>query len=197
MRSPLRPRQFVLAAVLACLPAAPCLAQGFGIGARASFMKVDAKSDAPRDRFLGGQLRAWMSKTVGLELAIDRRTQYNESRTERVRDSPLQASLLLALGHASFTPYLLGGVGWYTHTVDTIAGDEVTATTRGHRTGTHAGFGAELRAGRHLALHGDYRYTFLHFGDDPESPATTNSSGSRFLPSYEGSMWTAGLTVYF
>jgi outer membrane protein with beta-barrel domain len=197
MRSVFRPRLVVLAAVLACLPAAPCLAQGFGIGARASFMKVDAKSDAPRDRFLGGQLRAWMSKAIGLELAIDRRTQLNQAMTERVRDSPLQASLLLALARASFKPYLLGGVGWYTHTVDTMAGSEVTATTSGHRTGTHGGFGAELRAGRHLALHGDYRYTFLHFGDDPEPPATTNSLGSRFLPTYEGSMWTAGLTVYF
>ncbi|MEP6914534.1 MAG: outer membrane beta-barrel protein [Acidobacteriota bacterium] len=196
MPSVLRPRLFILAALFACLPAAPCLAQGFGIGVRASFLKTD-QSDASRDRFLGGQLRAWMSKVVGVELAIDRRTQHNEAMTERVRDSPLQASLLLALAHASFSPYLLGGVGWYTHTVDTLAGDEVTATTSGHRTGTHAGFGAELRAGRHLALHGDYRYTFLHFGGDPEPPATTNILGSRFLPSYEGSMWTAGLTVYF
>ncbi|MEO8076320.1 MAG: outer membrane beta-barrel protein [Acidobacteriota bacterium] len=196
MPSVLRPRLFILAVLLACLPVAPCLAQGFGIGVRASFLKTD-QSDATRDRFLGGQLRAWMSKVVGVELAIDRRTQHNEAMTERVRDSPLQASLLLALAHASFSPYLLGGVGWYTHTVDTMAGDEVTATTSGHRTGTHAGFGAELRAGRHLALHGDYRYTFLHFGDNPEPPATTNVLGSRFLPSYEGSMWTAGLTVYF
>jgi hypothetical protein len=145
---------------------------------------------------MGGQIKAWMSTRLGGELSLDRRIKENEANTERVRDYRLQASLLLALARSSFTPYVLGGFGWYTRAVDTIVADEVALTVRTRRTGSHAGIGAELRAGRHAALHGDYRYTFLHFGDDPATPATT-SGGSRFLPSYEGSMWTAGLTIYF
>ena len=67
------------------------------------------------------------------------------------------------------------------------------------------GFGAEMRLGRHAGLHADYRYTFLHFGADDSLKSGLTSpkhgllgaSASSFLPSYEGSMWTAGLTVYF
>ena len=68
---------------------------------------------------------------------------------------------------------------------------------------------AEMRLGRRAALHADYRYTFLRFGAaDPiksdtiagaiaQSHLAGSSSGARFLPSYEGSMWTTGLTIYF
>jgi hypothetical protein len=188
-------RLLIVAAVFASLPAAPCRAQGIGIGGHFSFVKGDAKSDAPSERFIGGHVRAWLSKRVGAELSLDRRSEENVAMTERVRDSPIQASLLLCLVRSSFSPYVLGGVGWYTHSVDVVVANEVTATTRTRRTGSHAGFGAELRAGRHAALHADYRYTFLHFGDDPAN--TTTSGGKGFLPSYEGSMWTAGVTVYF
>jgi opacity protein-like surface antigen len=145
---------------------------------------------------LGGQIRGWLSTRLGAELSLERRNEENATKTEKAHDRRLQASLLVALARSSFSPYVLGGVGWYTRTVDTIAGDDVAFTARTRRSGSHAGFGAELRAGRHAALHGDYRYTFLRFGDDPATPGTT-SSGSRFLPSYEGSMWTAGLTIYF
>jgi len=58
--------------------------------------------------------------------------------------------------------------------------------------GWHAGFGAELRAGRHLGVHGDYRYTFLDWKSEEEDP-----EGNRFLPNYRGSMLTVGLTLYF
>jgi hypothetical protein len=192
----LRFRLIIAAVVLACVPAAPCAAQGFGVGGRFSYVKGDAKSDAPSERFVGGHVRAWLSARLGAELSLERRTQENEARTEKVRDSRRQASLLLALARSSFSPYVLGGFGWYTRAVDTIVPDAAAVTARTRRTGSHAGFGAELRAGRHAALHGDYRYTFLHFGNDPATPETT-STGSRFLPSYEGSMWTAGLTIYF
>jgi hypothetical protein len=185
----------ILSALLVSRPH-PAAAQGLGIGGRLSFVKSDAKSDAPSAHFKGGQIRAWLSPRLGAELSLDRRTEENAGLTERVRDSPVQASLLLCLARSSFSPYLLAGMGWYRQTIETINAGEVTATARTRRTGSHGGFGAELRAGRHAALHGDYRYTFLHFGDDPNAPVAT-SSGSRFLPSYEGSMWTAGLTIYF
>jgi hypothetical protein len=101
---------------------------------------------------------------------------------------------------AAIAPYLLGGGGWYTTRIDTLADEETVSTESSRKFGWHGGFGAELRFGRHAAAHADYRYTFLDFGDDEEtgSAAAAGDEGvSRFLPSHKGSMWTAGLTVYF
>jgi hypothetical protein len=193
--------------VLALLPAAPCIAQGIGVGARFSLVRGDVQADTSAERFTGGQIRAWMSKRTALEVSLDRRAQDNESLTERVSDYPLQASLLLCPVRSTISPYLLGGVGWYTHRVEQLAAKEVLDSTTTRRVGSHAGFGAEVRAGRHAALHADYRYTFLRFGGERIESDTiagavaqshlSGNSGARFLPSYEGSMWTAGMTIYF
>ena len=195
--------------VFAMVPALPCGAQGIGIGGRFSMIRGDVQAETSAQRFTGGQVRAWLSPRTALELSLDRRTQDNQTLTERVRDYPLQASLLLAPVRATFSPYVLGGMGWYTHTVEQIAGKETAESTTTRRIGSHAGFGAEIRLGRHAALHGDYRYTFLRFGAaDPiksdtiagaitRSQLSDNNTGARFLPSYEGSMWTTGLTIYF
>jgi hypothetical protein len=208
MHSSLR-RVFAGMVVLAALPVTPCAAQGVGIGGRFSMIRGDVQADTSAERFTGGQIRAWLSPRTAVELSLDRRTQNNEALTERVRDYPLQASLLLAPVRSTFAPYVLGGIGWYTHRVEQIAGAETVDSTTTRRVGTHAGFGAELRMGRHAALHGDYRYTFLRFGEpDPiqsdtiagaitQSHLSNKNTGSRFLPSYEGSMWTTGLTIYF
>ena len=60
--------------------------------------------------------------------------------------------------------------------------------------GWHAGGGLEILAGRHIGFHGDYRFTFLDFGnDDNEDEGLVG----RLLPGYKGSMWTTGLTIYF
>lgn len=203
MRSPAL-RLFLLFTTIAVLPR-PCLAQGVGVGARFSFVRPDAEGDAVSQRFAGGQIRAWLSNRTALEVSLERRTEATDLLTERVRDYPLQASLLLFPIHARLSPYLLGGMGWYTHRIEQLDGSAVTASTTTRRAGTHAGFGAEVRLGRHAGLHADYRYTFLHFGsDDSDKTGQTGSqarlfgaSSSSFLPSYEGSMWTAGLTVYF
>ncbi len=191
------------------VPALPAQAQGIGIGGRFSMMRGDVQSDTAAERFTGGQVRAWLSTRTAVELSLDLRSQSNESLTERVRDYPLQASFLLAPVRSTLSPYVLGGMGWYTHRVEQLAGDETVESTTTRRVGSHAGFGAEVRMGKHAALHADYRYTFLRFGDaDPiesdtiagaiaRSHLSGSDPGQRFLPSYEGSMWTAGLTIYF
>jgi opacity protein-like surface antigen len=196
-------------AVLTIVSPLTCEAQGIGIGGRFSMMRGDVQSNTSAERFTGGQVRGWLSRRTGVELSLDRRTQQNQALTERVRDYPLQASLLLAPVRSTVSPYVLGGVGWYTHTLERIAGKETIESTTTRRFGSHAGFGAEMRLGRHAALHADYRYTFIRFGEpDPlesdtiagaiaKSHLSGKSEGSRFLPSYEGSMWTMGLTVYF
>lgn len=190
-------RNQLFVGVLAVLAAAaPCAAQGFGIGGRMSMVRADAQADptAAAQRFLGGQLRARLSPRTAIELSLERRTDHPDLTT-RVRDYPLQGTLLLYPLHSTFSPYLLGGVGWYTHVVDTLSAGQVTGSDSSRKMGYHAGFGAELKAGRHAGIHADYRYTMVHFGD--QAADGTGGLASRFKPSYDGSMWTAGITFYF
>lgn len=191
---------------LACIPA-PAVAQegALGIGVRFAMIRNDAhaETDAGSVRFTGGQLRLRTSKRTALELSLDFNSETSTDQTVRTKDRPFQASLLLYPAKSVFSPYLLGGIGWYKHDVDLMANNEVVSTASTTEFGYHAGFGAQLRMGGHAGLHADYRYTFLHFGSD--TPTGSNlaerssllSSASSLLPSYRGSMWTAGLTVYF
>lgn len=193
----------VAAGLLVCIGlAAPTVrAQSVGIGPRMSFVHSDAETSDGSDRFIGGALRMGSGKTV-IELAIDYRSTDVGPQFGRVKDMPIQASMLFFPVKSSIAPYLLGGVGWYSRNVersdavaDTTLVDE--ATTR--RFGYHAGLGGNLRLTRHIAMFGDYRYTFLHFGDDDEtasSPRLVPFAGQLGL-SNEGSMFTWGAMFYF
>jgi hypothetical protein len=196
-------------ALFVLAPALNCAAQGIGIGGRFAMVRGDVQSDTGAEGFTGGHVRAWLSRRTALEVAIDRRVQNNPTMGEEVRDTPLQGSVLLAPIPGTFAPYVLGGLGWYTHSVEQLAGKQVIDSTTTRRVGTHAGFGAEVRMGKRAAFHADYRYTFLRFGgSDPiksdtiagaiaKSHLTDTGSGIHFLPSYQGSMWTTGMTFYF
>jgi hypothetical protein len=192
-------------AVAWCSSPARCEAQdgAFGLGGRYSFVNADVDTESKSQRFTGGQLRARVTPRTAVELAIDIRTATNEALTERVRAYPLQASLLLFPSRGAFSPFVLGGVGWYSERVETLVEKKVVNSDTTRKFGSHAGFGAEIRLGRHAGMHADYRYTFLRFGDDDEetaAPAAARLFGvglPGFLPSYDGSMWTAGLTIYF
>ena len=170
----------------------PAFAQ-FGIGGRLAMIRGDAAANAGSLRFLGGQIRAHLSPRTAFELSLDRHRENSGDLTQRVVDYPLQATLMLYPIHSTFSPYLLGGFGWYRHKVQDLTGDKVTDIVSTRRTGWHAGFGAEIMAGRHIGVHADYRYTFLHFGDSSSDSSLTD----HLRPSYQGSMWTAGATLYF
>jgi opacity protein-like surface antigen len=191
-------RSAIIGAVLLLAPASQASAQdqSFGIGARMSMIRGDVDADTSAQRFTGGQIRARVSPRTAIEVALDIHTETNEALTERVRQLPLQASLLLFPVRAPFAPYALGGGGWYSTRVETLLDNETVASESSRKFGWHAGFGAELRLGAHAGAHADYRYTFLKFGDD-ETDGEGETGISRFLPSYQGSMWTAGLTFYF
>ena len=206
MRSRAHVLLFAASATFLIGSTATCDAQSaFGLGARLSMVRADIHSEADAVRFLGGQMRARMSPHSGLEVSLDVRSERDQTLTRKVRDMPLQASLLFFPVAGPFSPYLLGGPGWYSHRIETLAGDDVIDSETTRKFGWHAGFGAELRLGNHAGVHADYRYTFLHFGDDgqlsgsltPERPTHNSGFGTKFLPSYDGSMWTAGVTVYF
>jgi Outer membrane protein beta-barrel domain len=183
--------------------ATPCAAQGFGIGMRLSMMNSDEVIDSSdgSTRFTGGQVRLRGGSKVGFEVSLDRRSETLELVNEKVVDTPIQASLMLYPVKGSFSPYLLGGPGWYSHKIESLdaAGPESVST---RKFGWHAGFGAELLMGRHAGLHADYRYTFLNFGNDDVDVDRANADQnhsfvSSLLPSHNGSMWTAGFTIYF
>jgi hypothetical protein len=191
-------RLAVFVVTLALVPAS-ALAQ-VGIGGHFSVARADVETDTSGERFTGGQLRARVSPRSAIEVALDLRTETNEALTHRVRQYPIQASLLLYPLKTVFAPYLLGGGGWYSRRLETLVDSKPTTSVTTREFGWHGGFGAELRLGNHAGAHADYRYTFLKFGDgetDGTASATESTGFSRFLPSYRGSMWTAGLTIYF
>lgn len=179
--------------------AAPCVAQGFGVGARMTAMKSDTETfgDEGAARFTGVHMRMRSSQRVGIEVSLDWHSEEFDSLDERVREFPLQASLLLYPVRGAFSPYVLVGPGWYTTKVDSLSDeDEETESTRTF--GWHAGFGAELVFAKHVGIHADYRYTFLNFGgDDDDDDDDDGGLFSRVLPRHQGSMWAAGFTIYF
>jgi hypothetical protein len=187
-------RAFVLLFILAALltTAVPVSAQGFGLGARFAWVKHDVDVDVDSVRFTGFQMRA-VGRRTGLELSLDRHKESFELLNQKVTETPFQVSLLMRLAQGSFSPYLLGGPGWYRRTVEALDGPEDSAESTTDF-GWHAGGGLEILAGRHFGIHGDYRYTFLDFGgDDDEDEGFIGG----LLPGYKGSMWTLGATVYF
>jgi opacity protein-like surface antigen len=189
--------------------AGPADAQSLGLGPRLSLVRGDVDAGTSAERFTGGMLRARLSPRTALELSLDYRSTTNEIATERVREYPFQGSLLLYPVRGGLSPYVLGGLGWYSQRLDTLVNDKVNESTTTRKFGYHAGLGAEIELGRHAALHVDYRYTFIRFGADEsgtESNAAAAAAPTFRIPgvsyltdrlSHDGSMWTGGLTIYF
>jgi opacity protein-like surface antigen len=197
------PRAILAALAVAALWPATAAAE-VGLGPRFTLVRGATGTDAGSDRYTGGVLRVRTSPRAAIELALDWRTAINASLTERTRDLPFQASLLLYPVSSTISPYVLGGIGWYSQRIETLDGENRVLTSATSRTfGYHAGFGGELRAGRHAAIHLDYRYKFVRTPDEPTD--TTAGSGIPLVSSVtdklhlsrSGSMWTGGLTLYF
>ncbi len=174
-----------------------------GVGLRMAWVKpnVDVEPKPDARRFTGAQLRARLSPRTGIELSYDWRTEENETKTVRTQERPFQGTLLINLMSGGFSPYLLGGIGWYSSKIETLGGsndviDTVSDTTFGY----HAGFGAEIRAGKHAGIHADYRYKFIRNSDETNAGSSIPVIGAiteKLGLSKNGSMWTAGVTLYF
>jgi opacity protein-like surface antigen len=184
---------FVLGGLLAT--ALPASAQGFGVGARFAWVKRDVDVDAGSVRFNGFLVRA-MGGRAGFELSFDRHTEEFELTNLKVSETPIQASLVMRLRSSGFVPYLLGGPGWYKRSIKPIVGSEGSSESS-TEFGWHAGGGIEILAGRHVGIHGDYRYTFLDFNGDGDKAGGGIPIVGGLLPGYKGSMFTLGATVYF
>ncbi len=188
-------------ALLLGLLAAPAVvsAQSVAIGPRLSLVRGDLATDTPSSRLFGGTMRMRSSSFTALELSMDYRVTHNEARTERVRETPMQASLLVMPFRSLLAPYALGGVGLYSSKVDLMGPENVILdSSLERRIGWHAGFGAELKLGRRAGVFLDYRYQFINFSrnDDPDADSIIPGL-ERVKFSHQGSMWTSGVAFYF
>ena len=176
----------------------------FGIGPRITFVRGSADSTDGSQRFNGGAIRLGGGRTA-IEIGMDYRSDVTGNLAERIKDYPIQASLLIFPVRARIAPYLLAGVGWYSQNVTRFSaptGEVVVLEETTRKMGYHAGFGGEVRVHRRLGLHGDYRYTRLKFGGDEDEDAPSLIPGwipgaQRLKLSHEGSAFTWGATVYF
>ena len=200
--------------VLAMLMAPSAVgAQILGVGPRFSLVRGDLDTATPTTRFLGGTVRMKLSGNLSVEGAADYRTTWNTARTQRVREAPLQGSILLFPIRAILAPYGVGGIGLYTRNYDVMAGSAISQTAQERKIGVHLGFGGELHLAKHAVAYLDYRYRFVKFGNDPSSTAgsagTTQAASavSKLLAavpglgqmsvSHQGSMWTGGVAFVF
>ena len=171
---------------------APVSAQGFGVGGRIAWVNPDTEANVDSVRYFGGQVRI-IGGRVGFEVSMDRHSESSEVLNQKFTETPIQASLLLRMGSGKVAPFVLGGPGWYRRKVEALNGpaDLAVSTTE---FGWHAGIGLEILPTRHFGIHGDYRYTFLDFGDDDDDGGGIIGG---LLPGHRGSMWTLGATFYF
>jgi opacity protein-like surface antigen len=181
--------------LLALLVAAPASAQ-IGIGARFAWVTADSELDVDSVRFVGGQIRLGLSQRIGFEVSLDSHSEDLEALNQKVKERPIQMSLMLKLASGSIQPFLLGGPGWYKRSVEPLEGPAEDLKVSNTEFGWHAGGGIEFKLGRHAGIHGDYRYTFLDFGDDDDDGGLIGNLLPN-LPGHRGSMWTLGATVYF
>jgi hypothetical protein len=195
----------LVAAAFAIL-AAPAAAQSLGLGPRFSFVRGNLSAGTPSTRLVGGTLRIVTGSHTALEGAFDYRSYLNEAGTERVRETPMQGSLLLFVVRRTLAPYVLGGAGVYSQRRETLnAGGLPTVTATERRVGWHFGAGAEVRIARHAAFFADYRFRFVKFGEPTaEGQERIHIPGTTIIPvlekvklSHEGSMWTGGVAFYF
>jgi len=179
----------------------------FGIGPRVTFQRGDdAVPDSSALRVFGGQIKMRLSPSTAIEVSADYDSKLTRttSLTQRAKSMPIQASLLMFPVRSMISPYVLGGVGWYRHSLtETTTSSSAAATSTIREMGYHAGLGAELRVGQRLALHGDYRYNHIRFGgnDAPSTPSSTFPGLSAIQESLKlssnGSMWNWGATFFF
>lgn len=204
-----------LVALMGALAPAAAQAQMLGFGPRFSVVRGDVSTNTPTTRFLGGTARLKTSGLISIEGAMDFRTTFSTDRSKRVREAPLQGSVLIYPIRAAMAPYLVGGMGIYTTNYDVLAGGLVTETAQERKVGMHMGFGGEIRLAKHAVAYVDYRYRFVQFGSEDSAGTTATASitpgqlsavakllanvpGLRDLNmSHKGSMWTGGVAFVF
>lgn len=195
-------------------------AQTFGVGVRMASVSgpespAVESTDSSRLRFWGGFARLHLAGSFGFEVSMDYQSMTNDAETARIRNTPIQVSALLLSPKKTFSPYLLGGIGWYKHKIEALESGKSVATANTTDFGYHLGGGLQLKAGRHAAIFADYRYVWVDangldgFSGIIKSAASLTSviglvssiagadNNSNDGVRRGGSVWVGGLTVYF
>jgi hypothetical protein len=204
-------RVFVMCAMGVVLASAPqAQAQSVGIGGRLAMVSgaespMLAGSGESQARFTGGVVRVRFGR-LALEGALDYKELKDEAGTASIKMYPLQGSVLYHFSAGQSGLYALGGIGYYTQSLNLILSGDETFRTAAHSVGYHAGAGMQLALGRKAAVFTDYRYTFM----DPPSFSELGGAviGAALAPvrspdsdnegvNTRGSMWTVGLLFIF
>ena len=194
-------------------------AQGFGIGPRMVMVSgtnspLEDTPNASSAKLTGGFMRIRASRHMGVELSMDFRTTTDPTNTIKIRQTPIQGSVLFYPFKTAIAPYVMGGVGWYKQKFEAMSEGQTIATTNNSEFGYHTGVGGELMLGKHASIFVDYRYTFINIDGIGgllgkamsltsitgliSSFANTNSLSSDLSGvTGHGSMWTTGMTIYF
>jgi opacity protein-like surface antigen len=181
----------VAAAVCLSVPLFVC-AEGSGVGDKLFSIGPRATYSTPKDAnegqwYGGAQARLHVTPGLGLEASVDYRSNKFENLTT-IKTYPLQGSLLAYLMPGGWwSPFLLGGGGWYFTQVDGPAGFTHTDT----RFGLHAGAGIELALNDFVSLDGTYRYVWL------ENVTSKDANALDKTYSDSGSMITIALNFLF
>jgi opacity protein-like surface antigen len=158
-------------------------AQFFKVGLGPHYSYITLMDSEERQKFAGGQLRMKFLSTVGLEISIDYRKDLYVEDTFRVQSIPALISVLVyVFPGRTFSPYLLGGGGWYYNHV-TFLVEPFKEYSGNVDFGYHFGGGVELSIVGKVGFHLDYRSIMVNF-----SPL--NLKG-------DGHLITAGMTYYF
>lgn len=155
------------------------------IGARATYSIPKDASDG--QLYFGFQGRRRLSRSLGLELSVDYRSNNYPDLTV-IKTSPVQLSLMAYLMPEEVTGmFFLAGCGWYYTQVSGPFGFNQTYS----RIGLHAGVGFELRLIGELSLSATYRYVWL----DSVRSIGANAQDKNYQDS--GSMITTALNFLF
>ena len=151
----------------------------FGVGVRGGLYKTN---DADSMMLYGGaQVRWKIFPGMSIEGTLDYHASESYPNNRKITNYPLLVSALFYLmPDAKFSPYLLGGVGWYYSTIEDSTGSSTAYTP-----GFHLGVGLDIPLDPNIVFNADVRYYFLNYGDQKVKDLNAN-----------GYIVSAGLTFY-
>ncbi len=132
----------------------------FSIGPEVGYMKAKG---ADRGTWLvGGQARFHFTPVLAAEAAMTYHDNRFQGGDVHVQQYPVQLSALLyPLPNAQFSPYLVGGGGWYYSRIRYGGSLSGLSNQTDHQFGWHAGAGLEVKLGTSASINADLRYIFL------------------------------------
>ena len=149
------------------IAAAPSAAQGFGVGAEWRGSRPTPMSTSSTTIPYGspeGQIRLGLSQRMGVEVSLDRHSESFELLNQKRKGNTHPGLAAPQAGKRQFSA-IPPGRSWLVQAerFDQSRDRPTTSSVSTTEFGWHAGGGLELRVGRHVGIHGDYRYTFLDF----------------------------------